>query len=414
MSLNKGFKVSELYSCHFTSSILIVIILIIRREHPFPDSIEIVSSQDEKNKENLKSEIEPVPHTNIRFNDVVGIEDVKEDLEEIVEFLKNPFEFKLLDLKMPKGVLLVGPPGVGKTLLAKAIASEAGVPFFYHSGANFVEIYAGMGAKRVKELFEKAKKIAPSIIFIDEIDAVGKSRDKLHNEEREATLNQLLVEMDGFQDNLGVIVIGATNRVDILDTALLRPGRFDRKIFIGLPNLKEREQILKHYLAKKHYSFDIKEVAKITAGFSPAALEVLINEAALDAFKQENHLISMDNIYRVKDRIIYGKKRLKLYSSKEREILSYSQSAKGIVALWLGLSFEKLSLFLPFHLKLDDVIISKEVEKRRVKVFLSGILFLEKRYNDFFQISIEDKKEIEKILSNVRDYSYKREDVVTF
>ena len=380
-------------------SILIVIILILKRDRVAP-TIELSTKEDKL----IENRIEPIYNTNIKFSDVAGIEDVKSDLEEIVEFLKEPWKFRALDLKMPKGVLLVGPPGVGKTLLAKAIASEAGVPFFYHSGANFVQIYAGMGAKRVKELFEKAKQMAPSIIFIDEIDAVGKSRDRLNNEEREATLNQLLVEMDGFEDSLGVVVIAATNRVDILDPALLRARRFDRRIFIELPNKKEREQIIKYYLKNKKFDLDIKEVAKITSGLSPATIEVLINEAALEAYKSRDRVVKIEHILKVKDRVVYGKKRVKLYSPKEREILANALSAKGVVATWLGFSFDKLSFVSSFTLK--EELLSKNEEIRRLKVFMSSIVFIEKEFGDFFSLLLEDKKEIEKILYNLKSFSY--------
>jgi ATP-dependent Zn protease len=385
-------------------SILITVVFILRvdRKNRRDEAVGVIKSEPDGG-----GEIEPIYTTGIGFKDVVGIEDAKEDLEEIVEFLREPFKFKQLDLKMPKGVLLVGPPGVGKTLLAKAIASEADVPFFYHSGANFVQIYVGMGAKRVKELFKKAKEMAPSIIFIDEIDAIGKSRDKLNNEEREATLNQLLVEMDGFEENLGVVVIGATNRVDILDNALLRAGRFDRRVFIELPNIREREQIIRYYLRNKRFDFDIKEVAKSTAGFSPATLEVLINEAALDAYKERSSIIKIKHIYNVMDKVMYGKKRVKIYSKKEKEILALSQSAKGVMASLFGFDFEKLSLLSPFRVSTE--LLSKRVEENRVKVFLSGIIFLEMEYNDFFKISIEDKREIEKSLYRLKEYSYNSE-----
>jgi len=195
-------------------------------------------------KANDTEAYEPVQalKSNIRFSDVAGIKDVKEELEEIIDFLREPKKYRDMDIRLPKGVLLVGPPGVGKTFISKAVAGEAGVPFFYQSGASFVHIYVGMGAKRVSELFKKAKQMAPSIIFIDEIDAVGKSRGEFRNDEREATLNQLLTEMDGFEESAGVIVIGATNKIDVLDEALLRAGRFDRRIHISLPDLEDEKE----------------------------------------------------------------------------------------------------------------------------------------------------------------------------
>ncbi|MCI7363074.1 MAG: AAA family ATPase, partial [Campylobacter sp.] len=189
--------------------------------------------------------------SNVLFKDVAGIDEVKSELMEIVDFLKNPRKYREFGVKLPRGVLMIGPPGVGKTLVAKAVAGEAGVPFFYQSGASFVQIYVGMGAKRVRELFAKAKSFAPSIIFIDEIDAVGKARGGGRNDEREATLNQLLTEMDGFNDSSGIIVIAATNKIEMIDEALLRSGRFDRRVFLALPDLNDRKDILKSYLASK-------------------------------------------------------------------------------------------------------------------------------------------------------------------
>ena len=223
---------------------------------------------------------------NVTFKDVAGISEVKEELQEIVDFLKNPSKYKDFGINLPKGVLLVGPPGVGKTLIAKALAGEAGVPFFYQSGSSFVQMYVGVGAKRVRDLFSKAKASAPSIIFIDEIDAIGKARGNLRNDEREATLNQLLTEMDGFEGSEGVIVIGATNKVELLDEALLRAGRFDRRIFVELPGLKDREEILKVHLINKPFKGNVENIAKMTVGFSGAALASLVNEASIYALKK--------------------------------------------------------------------------------------------------------------------------------
>jgi len=220
--------------------------------------------------------------SNVTFKDVAGIKDVKEELEEIIDFLREPQKYRELDIRLPKGVLLVGPPGVGKTLISKAVAGEAGVPFFYQSGASFVHIYVGMGAKRVSELFKKAKQMAPSIIFIDEIDAVGKSRGEFRNDEREATLNQLLTEMDGFE---------ATNKIDVLDEALLRAGRFDRRIHISLPDLEERARTLELYLAHKPNNVDIEEIARMTVGFNSAALDTLTNEAAIFAMREGRKVV---------------------------------------------------------------------------------------------------------------------------
>jgi len=215
----------------------------------------------EQKRPELSEEFTPT-RTDVTFDDVAGIEEVKEDLEEIIDFLKRPQRYKAFDIRLPKGVLLVGPPGVGKTLIAKAVAGEAGVPFFYQSGANIVEIYVGMGAKRVHELFQAAKRSAPSIVFIDEIDAVGRHRGSARNEEREATLNQLLTEMDGFESDSGIIVIAATNRVEMLDEALLRPGRFDRRVYISLPDYEDRRKILELYLRRKPARVDLEALAR--------------------------------------------------------------------------------------------------------------------------------------------------------
>ena len=379
-------------------SILITVIAVLRKNS---SSEQIPSKFKEPVNDMLSSNITPEYNSEISFKDIAGISDVKEDLEEIISFLKSPLKYKKLNIRMPKGVLLVGPPGVGKTLIAKAISSEANVPFFYHSGANFVHIYAGMGAKRVKELFNKAKEMSPSIIFIDEIDSVGKDRANLNSDEREATLNQLLVEMDGFGSNAGVIVIGATNRIDVLDSALLRPGRFDRRIFIDLPNLKEREQILKLYLKDKKHSLNIAEVAKTIAGFSPAAIETLINEAALHTIREGKESIDLSDIESVKTRVIFGKKRIPILSKKEREIESFYKASKAVTALWLGFSIDKVSLLISININSSDTIVSRESLLNIAKVNLSGLIYLKKRYSDIFNIAIEDKQKALSIIEEV-------------
>ena len=247
----------------------------------------------------------------VTFNDVAGADEEKAELQEIVEFLKNPQKFVQIGARIPKGVLLVGPPGTGKTLIAKAVAGEAGVPFLSISGSDFVELYVGVGASRVRDLFEQAKKNAPAIVFIDEIDAVGRQRGAGlggGHDEREQTLNQLLVEMDGFGANEGVIVIAATNRKDILDNALLRPGRFDRQVYVGAPDVKGREAILKVHARNKQFDPDVKfsDIAKTTAGFTGADLENLLNEAALLAARRNKKLISQEEIEESLLKVVMG------------------------------------------------------------------------------------------------------------
>ena len=284
------------------------------------------------NKEDIK----------VRFSDVAGAEEEKQELVEVVEFLKDPKRFTKLGARIPAGVLLEGPPGTGKTLLAKAVAGEAGVPFFSISGSDFVEMFVGVGASRVRSLFEDAKKAAPAIIFIDEIDAVGRQRGVGlggGNDEREQTLNQLLIEMDGFEGNEGIIVIAATNRSDVLDPALLRPGRFDRKVLVGRPDVKGREAILKVHAKNKPLAedVDLKLVAQQTPGFVGADLENVLNEAALVAARRNKSIIDASDIDEAEDRVIAGpSKKDKTVSQKERELVAYHEAGHTIVGLVLS------------------------------------------------------------------------------
>ena len=284
------------------------------------------------NKEDIK----------VRFSDVAGAEEEKQELVEVVEFLKDPKRYTKLGARIPAGVLLEGPPGTGKTLLAKAVAGEAGVPFFSISGSDFVEMFVGVGASRVRSLFEDAKKAAPAIIFIDEIDAVGRQRGVGlggGNDEREQALNQLLIEMDGFEGNEGVIVIAATNRSDVLDPALLRPGRFDRKVLVGQPDVKGREAILRVHARNKPLAedVDLKLVAQQTPGFVGADLENVLNEAALVAARRNKKVIDASDIDEAEDRVIAGpSKKDKTVSQRDRQIVAYHEAGHTIVGLVLS------------------------------------------------------------------------------
>ncbi len=287
-----------------------------------------------------KAKPEDPSENKVRFKDVAGEEEEKQELVEVVEFLRDPKKFSKLGARIPAGVLLEGPPGTGKTLLARAVAGESKVPFFSISGSDFVEMFVGVGASRVRDLFENAKKVAPSIIFIDEIDAVGRQRGSGTgggNDEREQTLNQILVEMDGFSGSEGVIVMAATNRSDVLDPALLRPGRFDRKV--GQPDVKGREEILKVHARNKPLdsSVDLKEVAKQTPGFVGADLENLLNEAALLAARQNHNTINAKDVDEAEDRVIAGPaKKDRVVSQKERKTVAYHEAGHAIVGLVLN------------------------------------------------------------------------------
>jgi len=276
------------------------------------------------------------------FNDVAGVREAKDDLIEIVDFLKNPKKYVNLGAKIPKGVLLVGAPGCGKTLLARAVAGEADVPFFHMSGSEFIELFVGVGASRVRDLFSKAKKSLPAIVFIDELDAVGRQRGAGlgggSHDEREQTLNQILVELDGFEPNIGLIVLAATNRPDILDPALLRPGRFDRKVIIDLPDIRDREEILKIHARKKPLAPDVnlKKIAERTPGFTGADLENLLNEASILSAKRNKNKINYQEILESTDRVLLGPERKShILNEKERGIVAFHEAGHAIVSYFL-------------------------------------------------------------------------------
>ena len=309
--------------------------------------------------------------SDITFNDVAGISSVKEELQEVVDFLNNPHKYTKYNVTLPKGVLLVGPPGVGKTLIAKAVAGEANVPFFYQSGASFVHIYVGMGAKRVKELFLSAKAQAPSIIFIDEIDAIGKSRGLGSNDEREATLNELLTQMDGFDGNSGVMVIAATNKIEVLDEALLRAGRFDRRVILKLPSLSDRKKIIQLYTKKKNININIDKLANNTSGFNSASIATLINEALLNMIKNSNTSISEDDIEYAKKKVQYGKSELSILCHEEKDTLATYQASKAFI------SKQSVSLFDEGLINDDCLYPSKSQLIQEIKNNLAGSIGLE-------------------------------------
>ena len=285
-----------------------------------------------------KTNAQQVKNMKVRFSDVAGADEEKQELQEIVEFLKNPKKFQDIGARIPHGVLLVGPPGTGKTLFAKAVAGEANVPFFSISGSDFVEMFVGVGASRVRDMFEQAKKCMPCIVFIDEIDAVGRQRGAGlggGNDEREQTLNQLLVQMDGFESNTNIIVMAATNRSDILDPALMRPGRFDRQIYVNIPDVKGREEIFKVHARNKPLATDVnfKSLARLTSGFTGADIENLLNEAAILAARENHKLINMHDISEAIDKVIAGPaKKSRVVTETDKRITAYHESGHAIVA----------------------------------------------------------------------------------
>ncbi len=382
----------EIFFMALASGLIIYLIVSGKRERDKNTKKEPQKEAARSEVHNFSFDIVPTV-SDLTFKDVAGIEEVKEELTEIIEFLKNPKKFRDFGVKLPKGVLLIGPPGVGKTMIAKAVAGEAGVPFFYQSGSAFVQIYVGVGALRVRELFAKAKRMAPSIIFIDEIDAVGKSRGDLRNDEREATLNQLLTEMDGFENSGGVIVIAATNKIEMLDEALLRPGRFDRRIFVSLPNASERIEILKVHLKKVPNFVDLEKLSRMTVGFSGAALASLVNEAALNALKKGKKIVELTDFEEVKEKVLYGKHKILSYSEKEKEVLALYRAAKAVAAYWYEIEFDKIALLGDGFKEIDKEIVSEHEFLAKIKLYLAGYAAMDLFLREGFSNVAEDLKQ---------------------
>ena len=382
----------DIYSMIFLVMLFLVIFVVAKRKRE--KEIEDIGQNQQKS-----FSLDPLATSNvhpalskIKFSNIAGSKEVKEELEEIVDFLKYPMKYKQYGISLPRGVLLIGPPGVGKTLIAKAVAGEANVPFFYQSGASFVQIYVGMGAKRVRELFAHAKAYAPSIIFIDEIDAVGKARGGMRNDERESTLNQLLTEMDGFEDNSGVIVIGATNKIDIIDEALLRSGRFDRRVFIPLPDFQDRIDILKVYLKDKPCDIDVNNIANMSVGFSGAALSTFVNEAAINALRRDSKVIQKDDFLAVRNKVLLGKTKVLSFSDNEKKIQSLYQGAKALSAYWFEVDFDKINIVNDGLKEIEKEIESKTNMLSKIKVHLAGAIATKIKYNEKFTNSTQDLK----------------------
>lgn len=364
------------------------------KDSVFEQELQKTKASNEEAQIEDSSRIEVIK-PNTTFKDVAGIAGVKEELEEIVEFLDNPKKYHKYGIKLPKGVLLYGPPGVGKTLIARAVAGEANVPFFYQSGASFVQIYVGMGAKRVRELFAKAKSNAPSIIFIDEIDAIGKTRSGKSNDEREATLNELLTQMDGFEGENGVIVIAATNKIEVLDDALLRAGRFDRRVGLSLPNINDRELILELYLKSIKHNLDTKKLSSTLSGFSSASISTLINEAMLYMIKLNEKVLENKHIEIAKNKLEFGKKENFVLSDAEKEILSIYQSSKAFITK------EKVSLFDENSTKLKSIFPSKHDLKNELKKYLAGTIGIEILKDEQYAIFEEDLKKADNLAKDM-------------
>ncbi|PSO47284.1 MAG: cell division protein FtsH [Cyanobacteria bacterium SW_9_44_58] len=389
-----GFLFRALSSLFFPILLLVGLFFLLRRAQGGPGSQAM-------NFGKSKAKVQMEPQTNVAFNDVAGIEQAKLELTELVDFLKNAERFTDVGAKIPKGALLVGPPGTGKTLLARAVAGEAGVPFFSISGSEFVEMFVGVGASRVRDLFEQAKSNAPCIIFIDEIDAVGRQRGAGlggGNDEREQTLNQLLTEMDGFETNTGIIVIAATNRPDVLDQALMRPGRFDRQIVIDRPDYQGRLEIMQVHARGKTLSkdVDLEKIARRTPGFTGADLENLLNEAAILAARRNLTEISMDEVNDAIDRVLAGpEKKDRVMSEKRKALVAYHEAGHALVGALMPDydPVQKISIiprgaaggltwFTPSEERLDSGLYSRSYLQNQMAVALGGRLAEEIVFGD--------------------------------
>jgi len=391
---DEGFWFKALSSLFFPVLLLVGLFFLLRRAQSGPGSQAM-------NFGKSKARVQMEPQTQVTFGDVAGIDQAKLELNEVVDFLKNADRFTAVGAKIPKGVLLVGPPGTGKTLLARAVAGEAGVPFFSISGSEFVEMFVGVGASRVRDLFEQAKANAPCIVFIDEIDAVGRQRGAGlggGNDEREQTLNQLLTEMDGFEGNTGIIIIAATNRPDVLDAALLRPGRFDRQVVVDRPDYAGRVEILKVHARGKTLGkdVDLERIARRTPGFTGADLSNLLNEAAILAARRNLTEISMDEINDAIDRVLAGpEKKDRIMSEKRKELVAYHEAGHALVGALMPDydPVQKISIiprgraggltwFTPSEDRMDSGLYSRAYLENQMAVALGGRIAEELIYGE--------------------------------
>lgn len=365
------------------------------------DRQEFLKNANKSQDINPKIKIE-TPTLNVRFDDIAGLDNVKKELIRLCDMIKNPQKYKSLNIKLPKGVLLCGPSGVGKTYIAKALANESGAKFFYHSAASFNELYIGVGAKKIRELFAIAKNNAPSIIFIDEIDAIGKIRGSVHASESESTLNELLTQMDGFVGNDNVIVIAATNKYEVLDMALTRSGRFDKKIFLELPDFNARLKLYELYFGDR---LDINHLARLSEGFSGADIATFANEFALLCIEKNN--ANIDDAIELLNKIKFGHKTLPMLDKKELLVQSLYQSSKAYMAYVLGQDFDRVSLWEIVYESKDKAIYSKSDLVAKIKILLSGKAANFVFFDDEFDNFEKDYKEILKLVKKLENMGVK-------